>query len=210
MADYGSAIGHLDLEAVGGDLPEPRRRIMLAAARLFRHSGFAAVSMRDIGEAVGLSKAGLYHHCKSKDDLLRDIVRVGYRLLLAQLERVRELAADPEWRLREFLRTRMEVLAEFQDIMLVIWQERPLLTGALADEGAAMASTYRAGVRELIQAAQRAGVLRADLDVHLLTLAIDGMTGWACFWYHPEGQVGAGRIGEDFWSFLFIGIQDRR
>lgn len=190
----------------GDDRSTIRQQIVMEAARLFRNHGFAVVSMRDIGDAVGLSKAGLYHHCPSKEGLLEDIARLGNSLLLQQLQHVREAEGSPGERLRLFMRTRMEVLADFQDVMTVIWQERPRIAADVFEESTRMAETYREGVRELIHDAQRAGVVRPDLDAHLLMLAVDGMTGWSCYWYHREGQLGAGRIGEDFWSFLIDGI----
>jgi AcrR family transcriptional regulator len=45
-------------------------RILDEAARLFLASGYRGISMREIGEATGLSKAGLYYHFKDKEDLL--------------------------------------------------------------------------------------------------------------------------------------------
>ena len=44
-----------------------------AAARLFREKGFAASSVRDIANAVGLGAASLYNHIGSKDELLTSI-----------------------------------------------------------------------------------------------------------------------------------------
>jgi AcrR family transcriptional regulator len=47
-----------------------RERILDEAARLFLASGYRGISMREIGEATGISKAGLYYHFKDKEDLL--------------------------------------------------------------------------------------------------------------------------------------------
>ncbi len=38
--------------------------------RSFRERGFKGTSMSEIAENVGISKAGLYHHFRSKDELL--------------------------------------------------------------------------------------------------------------------------------------------
>lgn len=47
-----------------------RDRILENAARLFVSNGFTAVSMREIAEAVGVSKAGLYYHFADKEGLM--------------------------------------------------------------------------------------------------------------------------------------------
>src|SRR5512133_1460915 len=52
-----------------------RVRIMNQAANLFVTSGYAGISMREIAEAVGVSKAGLYYHFKDKEDLFIEILK---------------------------------------------------------------------------------------------------------------------------------------
>ena len=47
-----------------------RQEILRAAARLFQQRGYHATSMSDVAAALKLSKGGLYHHFKSKDEIL--------------------------------------------------------------------------------------------------------------------------------------------
>jgi len=56
-------------------------RILTEAARLFVTRGYAGISMREIAEAVGVSKAGLYYHFRDKEDLF-------IAILTANLERI--------------------------------------------------------------------------------------------------------------------------
>jgi AcrR family transcriptional regulator len=44
-------------------------RIIDEATRLFVAGGYRGISMREIAEAVGISKAGLYYHFRDKEDL---------------------------------------------------------------------------------------------------------------------------------------------
>jgi TetR/AcrR family transcriptional regulator, cholesterol catabolism regulator len=184
-------------------LPYP---IVQAAAKLFRKHGFAGVSMREIADAVQLSKAGLYHHCPSKEGLLAEMMRVAGELLLEQLAATRKIAGSPHERIHAFLESRLQLVAEYRDLFAIIFQERPLLSGVTFGDVAKSAEKYRVGVRQLLQEAQIAGELRSDVDIHLLMLAIDGMTGWACLWYQPEGKQRPETIAEAFWSFLVQGV----
>ncbi len=59
-------------EAVG-----MRQRILDEAARLFVKNGYNGISMREIAQASGVSKAGLYYHFLDKEDLFLVILR-GY------------------------------------------------------------------------------------------------------------------------------------
>lgn len=99
-----------------------RRRILAVALELIADRGFAATTTREIAERLGFTKAALYYHYRTKDDLLAAIVgpameelgrlvgsslprrapsarrRVleGYlRLVVDQRELIRVLADDP-------------------------------------------------------------------------------------------------------------------
>ena len=54
--------------------------IMKEALRLFAEKGYAAVSMRDLAEAVGISASTIYHYFESKQALFQDMVRQANEL----------------------------------------------------------------------------------------------------------------------------------
>ncbi|MBL7731075.1 MAG: TetR family transcriptional regulator [Chitinophagaceae bacterium] len=47
--------------------------ILRKASAMFREKGFAATSMRDLAEAVGIEAASLYNHIRSKNEILEAI-----------------------------------------------------------------------------------------------------------------------------------------
>ncbi|WP_347111007.1 TetR/AcrR family transcriptional regulator [Paenarthrobacter sp. S56] len=51
-----------------------REEILDAAAELFTTQGFANTSTRSIADAVGIRQSSLYHHFKTKDDILKDLL----------------------------------------------------------------------------------------------------------------------------------------
>ena len=48
--------------------------ILKKAAEMFRDKGFAATSMRDLAETVGIEAASLYNHIQSKSEILQEII----------------------------------------------------------------------------------------------------------------------------------------
>lgn len=62
-------------------------QILAHAAKLFVERGYKGLSMREIAEATGVSKAGLYYHFKDKEDLFLAI-------LLASIASLGELTSQ--------------------------------------------------------------------------------------------------------------------
>lgn len=48
--------------------------IIKTAANMFRERGFAATSMRDLAENIGIEAASLYNHIHSKSEILEEII----------------------------------------------------------------------------------------------------------------------------------------
>jgi AcrR family transcriptional regulator len=58
--------------------PAARKRVLDAAEKLFTERGFAAVTLRDIAQALGLNHASLYHHVPGgKEELYVEVMRRG-------------------------------------------------------------------------------------------------------------------------------------
>lgn len=51
-----------------------KEKIFYVAIDMFATNGFAAVSMRDIAEAVGIKPASIYNHFASKDAILAELI----------------------------------------------------------------------------------------------------------------------------------------
>src|SRR5262252_3728694 len=86
-----------------------RERIQSIALELFAEQGYEKTSLREIAERLGVTKAALYYHFTSKEDIVRSFVE-DYR---AELEQVIAWCASqpptPE--------TRAEILARYTDIV---------------------------------------------------------------------------------------------
>jgi AcrR family transcriptional regulator len=54
---------------------EGRNRVLREAHALFLERGFSDVSMQQIADAAGMTKAALYYHFRNKEDLFAQVVR---------------------------------------------------------------------------------------------------------------------------------------
>jgi AcrR family transcriptional regulator len=72
--------------------------ILEAAISLFSRKGFAAASVQDVADAVGLLKGSLYHYIDSKDDLLFRILDESHRQGTAIMDEIAALDVPPSGR----------------------------------------------------------------------------------------------------------------
>ncbi|PSK98347.1 TetR family transcriptional regulator [Murinocardiopsis flavida] len=73
---------------------DTRERIRSVALELFAQNGFESTSLREIAERLGITKAALYYHFPSKNDLLAELVLPLTDDMAAMLSRV-EAAGTP-------------------------------------------------------------------------------------------------------------------
>src|SRR5262249_3596455 len=80
--------------------PDRLAEIYREAARIICEKGYDATSMNDIAEAVGITKAGLYHHISGKRTLLFQIMSFGLDALEEEVIAPARGIRDAEQRLR--------------------------------------------------------------------------------------------------------------
>ncbi len=73
-----------------GNMPtasDTRRRILQAAQQLYLEGGSAALTMRAVGDRVGVSATALYRHFRNKSELLATVVEDGLEVFGTYLQR---------------------------------------------------------------------------------------------------------------------------
>ena len=60
--------------------------VLTVSAKLFLEKGFDKTSIQDIAEAAGISKGAIYHHFKSKDEIIRAVTENQTKTTKSMLE----------------------------------------------------------------------------------------------------------------------------
>ena len=89
--------------------PDTRSRIQQVALELFTENGYEATSLREIAERLGVTKAALYYHFKTKDDIIESLVH-------DHLTSLEDLVAWAEAQPRT-VATRREALRRYSDML---------------------------------------------------------------------------------------------
>lgn len=80
-----------------------RDQIIETADRLFYQNGYEHTSFADIAEAVGISRGNFYHHFKTKDGILEEVIRLRLAKTEGLLARWEREGRRPEERIRSFV-----------------------------------------------------------------------------------------------------------
>lgn len=158
--------------------------ILTQARRLFYERGFDATSMQDIADATGLHKSTLYHHIRSKEELLERACRETLDRLEASLEAA-VCHQDLSPRARLLLAFDGAVAVALDDVVgtnVVISQRDGTAVGRRVHD---WRRTYDHRFTRLVREAQEAGEVRSDIDAGLLTRIVLGTVNWVVTWYLP-------------------------
>ncbi|GAA1507744.1 TetR family transcriptional regulator [Sphaerisporangium rubeum] len=82
---------------------DTRTRIQEIALKLFTEQGYEATSLREIAEALGVTKAALYYHFKTKDDIIASLTEERQAMVERLVKWTQDQTPTVEAR-REFVR----------------------------------------------------------------------------------------------------------
>ena len=103
--------------------PGGAQAILEAARTLFARHGYEGVSIREVAQAAGVSKAAVFHHFPSKEDLYLEVLRSACEECLQDLEAWMNEADSLEQRLRGFVRGHFRWLLEREALARLILRE---------------------------------------------------------------------------------------
>jgi TetR/AcrR family transcriptional regulator, cholesterol catabolism regulator len=185
--------------------PSSRQEILRTSARLFRERGYDATSMNDISGALKLSKGGLYHHFRSKDEILFHIMNHAMDITEARvMVPVREIE-DPEEKLRALIRLHIQLVLRSRDreITVILHENHPL-PPQLRKRVNARKKDYIHFVQDVIAEALRARK-NQKTDHRAAAFALLGMINWIYQWYRPEGPLGEDDLVRQYTEIFFRG-----
>jgi len=183
------------------------REICRVAARVFYAKGYDGASMQDIAEAVGLTKAGLYHHVGSKDRLLFEIMNYGMDILDETVLGPIQDIADPRERLRRTIIGHIDLIVRARDQEItVILHENRSLSGPLRKKLNARKRAYIGYLEDLIRRVQEQSGKPPLVKPRLAAFALLGMMNWLYQWYTSQGRIKQEELAQVYVDFFLRGV----
>jgi AcrR family transcriptional regulator len=100
---------------------DTRARVLQAALELFAERGFAATSTRELSERLGFTKAALYYHFRTKDDLLAALIQPALEQLTVLITQTPVRASTAAR--RDVLANYVDLNATHVDLLRVLTQD---------------------------------------------------------------------------------------
>lgn len=112
---------------------DTRARIQQVAVALFTEQGYEKTSLREIAERLDVTKAALYYHFKSKEDIVRSLVEDYFGQVDALVTWARAQPAGAGTR-AEILRRYVGIVAEGDEVFRMLHQNQAAVNTFAAEK----------------------------------------------------------------------------
>ncbi|PXX53383.1 transcriptional regulator, TetR family [Pseudomonas sp. LAMO17WK12:I10] len=182
-----------------GQLTDPdsaRGKLLQTAAHLFRNKGYERTTVRDLAGAVGIQSGSIFHHFKSKDDILRAVMEetIHYntalmRAELAEADSVRE-------RVLALIRCELQSImgGSGEAMAVLVYEWRSLSAQGQADV-LALRDIYERIWLQVLGEAKEAGFIKGD--VFITRRFLTGALSWTTTWFRAEGSMTLEQLAEE-------------
>lgn len=171
-----------------------RRLVLDAAERLFSDRGFAGTSIRDVAAESGVSHPLIQHHFATKEGLYRAVLRRCAEEFNARFPEAAEVVDAPVDLRAEMTRLFGFVRSRARLMRMVGWAR---LEGR--DDLFPGPNKPRAAMFRRIEAGQRAGTIRPDVDATALGIMLE-----ALIFHWIEDRAGCSRPGVELTDDAYL------
>jgi|Deesub1362A_J573_1020465.scaffolds.fasta_scaffold00689_13 AcrR family transcriptional regulator len=183
---------------------EKRQKILENAAKLFARKGYEKATLEEIAAKLKLTKGSLYHYIKSKEEMLFQIQMQALDQANEALERVLRSGLDPVEKLREAIKSHVQIVTR-EHVIGTLRQQELLLPRKWREKVVAERDRFERAFQSIILEGVEAGVFERK-NWRITALAALGALNWIPRWYSPRGELSAEEIGEAMADFILRGF----
>jgi AcrR family transcriptional regulator len=184
------------------------QEVLDAAAEVFARKGYAAATVQDVADALGILKGSLYYYIKTKEDLLFRLLEEVHEsadTLHAEVAAASHLTAFEQL----LLYVRRQVawnVANLVKISVYYNDLRQLSDARLADLRR-RGKAHEEFIVGLIAAGQRDGTIVNDVSPMLLANQVFAVVIWPYRWFRPRGALAVDALVAECEDFVRGGLR---
>ncbi|AZC19774.1 MULTISPECIES: TetR/AcrR family transcriptional regulator [Pseudomonas] len=182
-----------------GQVTDPesaRGKLLRTAAHLFRNKGYERTTVRDLAGAVGIQSGSIFHHFKSKDDILRAVMQetIHYNTALMRAELAE--AGSVRDRVLALIRCELQsIMGGSGEAMAVLVYEWRSLSAEGQAAVLALRDIYEQIWLQVLGEAKEAGFIRGD--VFITRRFLTGALSWTTTWFRAEGSMTLEQLAQE-------------
>ena len=180
--------------------------ILQRAATMFRERGFAASSMRDLTETVGIEAASLYNHIRSKNEILESICFDVANIFNEKIQEVESGRQSNINKIESLLRFHIEQMVDNYENVIVSDREWRHLDEPYRANFQNQRRTYRKRFAAIIEDGIVKGEIRridAATAVLIMLHAINGIESW----HRSKVKMNADELANNMIRILIDGLR---
>jgi len=166
-----------------------RQRILDAAAHILSRKGYAGTRLSDVADQAGVQAPAIYYYYPSREDLIEEVMWSGIAHMHDHLQEVLDKLPEetgPLDRIVAAVEAHLRYQLEISDYTTASIRNAGQVPESIRARYTAEASRYGDIWRKLMQDAQAAGELRADLEPRAARMLVLGALNWAAEWWNPR------------------------
>jgi len=174
----------------------PKGRLLAKAAKLFRTKGYERTTVRDLAAAVGIQSGSIFHHYKSKEEILlammKEVVIYNTHLMRRRLMDV----TTTDQALLALIKCEIDAINGVTgDAMSVLVYEWRSLSETHQHYILGLRSEYEQIWMDALNKAKSEG--RVVGDTFVLRRLLTGAISWTTTWYDAKGQMGLDELAQE-------------
>jgi TetR/AcrR family transcriptional regulator, cholesterol catabolism regulator len=184
-----------------------KEQVIRKAAELFKQKGYAAASMRDLAQLLGIEAASLYSHIKSKEEILRSLcfdMAAEFRKSLEEVEK-QDLPASEK--LRRGIIGHIQVMAKDLTASAVFMNEHRHLSQPYLRDFLLLRINYINRFKSIIEEGSKSGEFKKTIDKKLAVMTLFSSLNWMPMWYDPSGLIEPIELGVQLSDMLVNGLK---
>ena len=173
---------------------------------MFRERGFAASSMRDLAETVGIEAASLYNHIRSKNEILESICFDVANIFNEKIQEVESGRQSNINKIESLLRFHIEQMVDNYENVIVSDREWRHLDEPYRANFQNQRRTYRKRFAAIIEDGIVKGEIRridAATAVLIMLHAINGIESW----HRSKAKMNADELANNMIRILIDGLR---
>ena len=180
--------------------------ILRRAAVMFREKGFAATSMRDLAETVGIEAASLYNHIRSKNEILEAICFDVANIFNMNIETVEASQQKAITKIDNLLRFHIRQMIENYEEVYVSDREWKHLEDPYLSNFQTQRRNYRKKFASIIEegiAKNEIKKIDASTAVLILLHAVSGIESW----HRSKTKINAQELEDNMILIMIDGLR---